>query len=202
MWRLERVLRRHGYEVWAWSYRSPRKDIAAHAEDLESRIEARLRATRPQRTAEPQLHFVAHSMGGIVVRAYLRRPGARSGGRTVCMGTPHGGSWMAQRLQQRLLYRLILGSRAAQELAPGSPTLAALGPAPPRLGNIIGATGDPRGRTPFIPGDNDRTVRVSEAHLAGEADAVVIYRDHALLMLDRQGWRHTLHFLKSGRFER
>jgi len=41
--------------------------------------------------------IVAHSMGGLAVRAWLRRPGAHGRAHSVVtIGTPHGGTWLAR----------------------------------------------------------------------------------------------------------
>lgn len=77
-----------------------------------------------QRTHRAPL-LVAHSMGGLVVRAWLKRLDADERGRhaahVVTVATPHGGAWLA-RFAQRL---------PAVDMREGSDWLRRLGPPPP-----------------------------------------------------------------------
>lgn len=52
----------------------------------------RLRA----RTGAPRVALVAHSMGGLVVRAYLAAGGHEAVAAAITLGTPHRGTWMAR----------------------------------------------------------------------------------------------------------
>ena len=106
--------------VYALSYGPPLHSIELFADQLAvmvSRIEAA--------TGAPQVILVAHSMGGLVARAYLRRHGGSKVRRLVTIGTPHEGSmhaWMA------------FGTSLSQ-LRPGNPWLAELnrGAKPPAV---------------------------------------------------------------------
>ena len=48
-----------------------------------------------ERTGAPKLVIVAHSMGGLVARAWMRRHGAARVARLVTLGTPHHGTCLA-----------------------------------------------------------------------------------------------------------
>ena len=52
----------------------------------------RLRA----RTGAPRIALVAHSMGGLVVRAYLAAGGHQAVAAAITLGTPHRGTWLAR----------------------------------------------------------------------------------------------------------
>jgi triacylglycerol esterase/lipase EstA (alpha/beta hydrolase family) len=98
--------------VYALSYGPPLASIELFAEQAAARIDAILAATHAKRVV-----VIAHSMGGLVMRAYLRRHGGAKVARVVTVGTPHEGSvhaWMAA------------GTSLAQ-IRPGNPWLAALG---------------------------------------------------------------------------
>lgn len=101
--------------VYAISYGPPLAPIEHFAQQLAHRIDAILAATGARRVT-----VVAHSMGGLVVRTYLRAFGGAKLARVVTLGTPHEGSmhaWMA------------IGACLAQ-MRPGNAWLAALGPPP------------------------------------------------------------------------
>jgi hypothetical protein len=56
---------------------------------------ATLLATRIRSEGRPQVHLVAHSMGGLVARALLAHPESAAIGRVVQLGTPNGGAYAA-----------------------------------------------------------------------------------------------------------
>ena len=91
-------------------------DIDAYVSGLEQRIEALCAAT-----GAAKLVVVAHSMGGLAARAYLRARGGARVAKLVTLGTPHHGT---------LLARIGIGTNARQ-MEPGSDWLAGLGRAAP-----------------------------------------------------------------------
>ncbi|GMU71279.1 MAG: alpha/beta fold hydrolase [Burkholderiales bacterium] len=102
--------------LYALSYGPPLASIDLFAEQVASKIDAILAAT-----GAAQVSVVAHSMGGLVARAYLRRYGGAKLRKVITIGTPHAGSahaWMFP------------GVSLAQ-LRPGNAWLAAL-PIPSR----------------------------------------------------------------------
>lgn len=105
-------------DVYALSYGPPLASIELFAEQVETKVDHILRATGAGRVM-----IVAHSMGGLVARAWLRRHGVARVARVVTIGTPHHGSIEAW---------LGVGTSLAQ-LRPGSAWLAALArePLPP-----------------------------------------------------------------------
>ena len=90
--------------VWA--------DIDHYAEGIARRIDQVLAAT-----GAPQVILVAHSMGGLACRAYLRRYGKAKVARLITLGSLHQGTRLA---------RLGLGHNARQ-MNIGNPWLIALG---------------------------------------------------------------------------
>lgn len=65
-------------------------DIDDYAQQLEQAVQALLAATGSARVV-----IVAHSMGGLVARAWLRRFGAAKAARVITLGTPHHGTTLA-----------------------------------------------------------------------------------------------------------
>jgi len=79
-----------GAPIYTINYGPPLADIEWFAEQLHTRIEAIRAATGAERVV-----LVAHSMGGLVSRAYLRRFGAARVAKLITIGAPHHGSMLA-----------------------------------------------------------------------------------------------------------
>lgn len=86
--RLERALQATGFASLNIDYASRSKPIAALADDIHPEVARFAKREAP-------LYFVAHSMGGLVTRAYIAkyRPARLAG--VVMMGTPNSGSEVA-----------------------------------------------------------------------------------------------------------
>lgn len=196
-YKLERSLRASGYQVLNTSYPSTRATIERHAERLAQNLETWLAAH-----AEPrEIWFVGHSMGGMVIEAYLRRADARPATGCVFLGVPHRGAVYADPRADGWLFKLLLGTQASRQLVTTDPLhqqpLRNLGV----VGNIIGSRGDARGYKSDIPGDDDTRVGVAEAHLPMERDAVLLRMGHTRLTLADASLRQVLFFLKHRRFD-
>jgi triacylglycerol lipase len=149
----------------------------------------------------PRVHFVTHSMGGILVRAYLA-PGAPPNlGRVVMLSPPNGGSEIVDRVGDWRVFRWLFGPVAPQ-LGTGPDSLPnRLGPVTYDVGVI---TGDriisPAGWL-FIPGPSDGTVSIESAgRLDGLRDFIVMPYSHTFIM-----WRGAVadeveRFLRTGAF--
>jgi triacylglycerol esterase/lipase EstA (alpha/beta hydrolase family) len=88
---LRRFLVRNGVTpIYTINYGPPLADIEWFAEQLHTRIEEIRAATGAERVV-----LVAHSMGGLVARAYLRRFGAAHTAKLITIGAPHHGSLLA-----------------------------------------------------------------------------------------------------------
>jgi len=90
-WWLRRRLEAHGRVVATLNLEPIYADIERYVEPLAQRIDEVLAATGAAR-----LILVGHSMGGLVIRVYLRRYGADKVLRVVTLGTPYGGSELAR----------------------------------------------------------------------------------------------------------
>ncbi len=97
--------------VYSLSYGPPLASIELFADQLADKVDAVLAATGGRR-----LMIISHSMGGLVVRAYVRKHGADKLGRVLTIGAPHHGSMHAW---------FCCGTALAQ-MRPGNAWLAAL----------------------------------------------------------------------------
>jgi len=147
------------------------------------------------------VHFVAHSMGNIVVRSVLgeKLPNL---GRLVMIAPPNQGSLAAQRLRDLDMYQWIF-SPAGQQLPADRKGFFDSLPVPPcQFGIIAGGRGTEKGYNPLLPGDDDGTVRVEETMLPGAADFILLNNTHTLILFDKETAEQTVYFLKHGSFSR
>jgi pimeloyl-ACP methyl ester carboxylesterase len=118
-WILRRQLRRSGqHNVFTQTLEPVFGDIEKLGEQVAARVETICAETRAQ-----QLVIVAHSMGGLAARAYLRRHGAQRVLKLIAVGTPHHGTAHARAVS-------LLGSNLRQ-MRLGSRWLAELNGTPP-----------------------------------------------------------------------
>ena len=183
-----------GYGVINHGYQSRRGRIADHAAQLRTVVEE-VGETRGK------IHFVTHSLGGIVVRAMLAEGSAwpKSLGRVVMLSPPNQGSELAALLSNNLIYRLALGP-AATELGTGpDSTPNQLGPVAFELGVI---TGD-RSILPvdrIFGGPADGKVSVERARVEGMRDFLVVHRSHTFIMWAPDVTTAVFQFLEMGSF--
>ena len=195
MRRLAGALRRAGYRAVNVDYASRSAPIARLADEVVGRHVERALQEAPER-----LHFVTHSLGGILVRHWAERHPVPEGARAVMIAPPHGGSEAAD------LFRTVAPmcwwcGPALQELGTDPESVPAqLGPLPLHTGVIAGAAN----RFPFVgrlfDGDTDGLVAVARARAEGMADFVVVPRGHTFIMRAPETVRQTLHFLRHGQF--
>lgn len=188
---LARSLRAAGYPVCNVAYPSRRDAIAALARD---HVAPAIRACFPG-YAGP-LHFVTHSLGGLVVRE-LATTGQVRAARVVMLGPPNHGSEVAAVLGDQWWFRQGAGP-AGQELRPRPDDAGT--PLPFELGVIAGNRSLNPVLSRWLPGPDDGKVTVASARLAGMRDFLVLPVSHPLLMRNREVQRQTLHFLAQGRF--
>lgn len=186
------VLRRLGYEVVNARYPSTSATIRELAE-----------ATIPGALAAcgaPRVHFVTHSMGGILLRAWLAGHGCDRLGRVVMLAPPNGGTEVVDRLGGLPAFRRV-GGPAGLELGTGG--LPRRLPAPDyEVGIVAGCRSINPFSSALIEGENDGTVSVESTKLANAADHIVVPATHSFLMNNPQVISQVLCFLGQGRFAR
>ena len=200
--RLAADLRAAGFETVCVDYPSTRQSLKASAEMLDEITD---RLVREQAPDDPvRLHFVCHSAGGLVLRAWTELQEDEAPiGRSVLLGVPNGGAAMADAIRRTPVLGdsldLLWGSAAAEISKDAVKTLSDL-PAPRgKFATIAGCRGDEDGYNPLVPGDDDGTVTVAEAHLPGETEHLSVEgAGHSFLMMNPTIRAATVRFLKGG----
>jgi hypothetical protein len=146
------------------------------------------------------VHFVTHSLGGILVRAYLARETFEPLGRVVMLSPPNQGSELVDAFGDSPIYELILGP-AGRELGTNEASVPrALPPVEFELGIITGdETINPIGAW-LIPGENDGAVSVESAQVAGMSELIVLPENHTFIMQSPEAVEQVVHFIEHGQF--
>ena len=149
-----------------------------------------------------ELHFVGHSMGGLLTRAYIAKHRPQRLGRVVMLGTPNGGSEIADRYRNFWPYRAFFGP-AGQQL--GTQRDAAVAAILPPVDYSVGIIAGDRSIYPLasalLPKPNDGRVSVENTKLDGMNDHVVIHSAHPFLMRNGDAIAQTIAFLRDGKFD-
>jgi pimeloyl-ACP methyl ester carboxylesterase len=192
---LARRLGEAGYVVRAPRYPSTRARPDELVAALDEALDAGCRSA-------PRLHFVAHSMGGVLVRAYLAEHRLPNLGRVVMLGTPNHGSEIVDRLGGAAAFRWLVGPTAIALGTDGRSWPRRLPDPAYDVGIVAGSASlDPIGSR-LIPGADDGRVSVASTKLASMADHLVVSRSHTFLLYDDEVARQVVHFLRNGRFRR
>lgn len=185
-----------GYRVENLDYPSTGASIESLSEGIVAEAVRHCRSEHPSAS----IHFVTHSLGGILVRQYLQAHCLPAGSRVVMLSPPNQGSEIADLLKDFFLYRWIMGP-AGQQLGTGSDSVPnRLGPVTVPVGIVAGDSTLEPWFSAQLPGPDDGKVSVSRARLAEMADFLVVHRSHGFIMNDPQVIAQTIYFLEHGRF--
>ncbi len=147
------------------------------------------------------IHFVTHSLGGILVRAYYQdRPGP-PGSRVVMLGPPNQGSEVAQKLRDWGPYQWVMGP-AGQALGTTADSIPLqLKPIPLAIGVIAGTRSFNPLFSHWLAGPDDGKVSTERAKLAEMKDFITVNSTHVYIMRDQRVLEQTTHFLLHERFD-
>jgi pimeloyl-ACP methyl ester carboxylesterase len=186
---LRRRLERDGFSVETFDYASVFHTPIVSIDKLSQR--AKLSKSK-------KVHFVGHSLGGLVVLQALRKEPDLSNGRVVCLGSPLRGSSVARALAgfpggSVLLGRCIETLRNGLDRWEGEQQVGMVaGRLPLGLGLMIGCLAAP----------HDGTVSVEETQLPGLTDHCIVAATHTGLPFSDEAARQTIAFLTDARFSR
>jgi hypothetical protein len=196
MTKMEKRLQAQGYYTVNKGYPSRHKTI----EDLsEETIPDAVAICRNNSAAK--IHFVTHSMGGILVRYYLKHHEIQGLGRVVMLSPPNNGSEVVDQFGDNILFQYINGPAGKQLGTDPSSLPGRLGKVEFDLGVITGDRSINFINSLIIPGTDDGKVSIPDARVEGMNDFLVVHATHPFIMKDNETIEKTIHFLKHGKFQ-
>jgi len=192
---MEKALAEAGYRVYTLDYPTTEKNVKQLADEHLAPLVVRCQSANPAR-----IHFVAHSLGNIVLRQYFQDHPIHNAGRLVMLGPPNQGSEVVDKLGDFALYDWINGP-AGQQLGTGVEALPATLPPPPmETGVIAGRHSINWILSCLIPGPDDGKVALARTTFVGMQDFITVPVSHPFLMRDSEVIGQTLQFLRNGTF--
>lgn len=195
---MEEALQRNGYHTLNIGYPSLDQSIPDISQWLR-----KTHLTESFWQQASKVHFVTHSMGGLVAQHYLAEyksviPAGKMG-RAVMLGPPHQGSEVADTLDALPPYHWYYGPAASELTTKRHP--AESEDIWYELGIIAGTTEWPYPVAAFlIPGESDGRVSVNSTKTPGMADHTTLPATHSFIMNKARVQNLTRHFLQTGRF--
>ena len=148
-----------------------------------------------------RIHFVTHSMGGILVRQYLSQKSIAGLERVVMLAPPNQGSQFADYLGHSPLGKVYEPDALAQ-LGTGEESVPRRLDAPDFELGVIAGTRNLRKLIPGAPSEpSDGVVTVDETKASGMKDFLLAPATHTTIVWNAEVQRQTAHFLRDGRFD-
>jgi pimeloyl-ACP methyl ester carboxylesterase len=194
--KVEKALQACGFATLNLDYASRKKSLEALAADIHPDI------TDFANAIGGPLHFVAHSMGGLLTRVYVARYRPAALGRVVMLGTPNGGSEVADLLKRLAIFRAFYGPAGQQLTTEQHADLTSLPSPDYAVGIIAGISSiDPIASRFILPRPNDGRVSVQSSKLAGMTDHMMVQASHTGLVRHPVAIAQAVIFLREGRFK-
>jgi pimeloyl-ACP methyl ester carboxylesterase len=183
-----------GYRVVNFGYPSRTEPLEALTDSLRSAVDHCCPGP------EGDVHFVTHSMGGVLVRILLAEQAEPFEGRVVMLSPPNQGSEIVDAFSDSPLLRSVLGPAGLRLGTDSTGVASELPPVNFSLGII---TGD-RSLNPIgswlIPGPDDGKVGVDNARVEGADAFLVVPATHTFIMNRSDVAEQVVHFLRHGTF--
>lgn len=193
---LQLALQHAGYQVVNVDYPSNDKTIKELAEQAVAQgiYECEAQGAKT-------IHFVTHSLGGILVRQYFNEHSLPKLGRVVMLGTPNKGSEVIDNYRKLSLFRQFAGPAGLALGTSDNDVPNTLGAVSFELGVIAGSKSINPILSLMLPGDDDGKVSVESTKVEGMSDFIALPTTHPTMLASPSVIKQMLHFLAHGCFE-
>ena len=193
MWMLAARLQWAGYQVHNIDYDSFQKSPSQILDEVSQQISGCCQTTRAP------VHFVGHSLGGLMIRAYLDQQRPENLGHVVLIGTPNQGTDFVDK--NRNSWWMQLAGDVALALGTGADSFPNSLPSPDYPLGVIagyrkGSTGDDD-----IAGADDGLVPLISTPVTGMNDFLLVESGHSAMRYNGTVAAQTIHYLDNGKFD-
>ncbi len=147
-----------------------------------------------------KIHFVTHSLGGVLVRCYLKHHKIDRLGRVVMLAPPNQGSEVVDKIGSWRTFKKINGPAGAELGTHPDSVPNQLGPVDFECGVIAGSRSINGVNSLMIDGADDGKVSIKRTRVKGMKEHVVVPTSHPYIMKNRDVIEKTTRFLQTGTF--
>jgi pimeloyl-ACP methyl ester carboxylesterase len=151
--------------------------------------------------ANGTVHFVTHSLGGILVRYYLEHNEISNLGRVLMLAPPNQGSAVVDSLRHFPGFKVIHGPAGLQLGTREDSIPLMLGPVDYEVGIIAGTKTFNPILSQYLQNPDDGKVSVENTKVQGMTDFVVVPHSHPFIMKSSVVIEQAFSFIETGRFE-
>jgi hypothetical protein len=151
-------------------------------------------------TGATQVHFVTHSLGGILLRYRNEQSPIPDLGRVVMLGPPNQGSEIIDKTLDWPGFEILTGDAGAQLGTDFDSMPSQLGPVDFELGIIAGTGTINVLASAMLPDADDGKVTVQRTQVEGMDDFLVVDNSHRYMTRSEVVFRNTASFLRDGVF--
>ncbi|MBL4794461.1 MAG: hypothetical protein JKY24_02905 [Pseudomonadales bacterium] len=149
-----------------------------------------------------EINFVTHSLGGILVRQYLKNHVIENMKRVVMLGPPNKGSEVVDKLRAVPGFQFINGD-AGMQLGTGQSSVPnSLGKATFDVGIVAGSRSINLFLSFLIPGKDDGKVSIENTKLNGMNDHLTMPVTHPFMMKNDKVIEQVIYYFKNGKFRK
>jgi len=195
MAKLEQALIKEQYKTVNIGYPSRKYNIETLAKQV-------IPESLEQCTEADNLHFVTHSLGGILVRQYLSTQAIPRLKHVVMLGPPNKGSEVVDRLSAVPGFKFMNGPAGLQLGTNKNSVPNTLGDAHFSLGVIAGTRSMNLVLSTMLPNPDDGKVSVESTRLKGMQDHISLPTTHTFMMRNKKVIEQVIYFLNNGKFSR
>ena len=146
------------------------------------------------------VHFVTHSMGGILIRYYLSKYNLEQLGRIVMLAPPNQGSQVVDSLGKMPGFKLLNGPAGLQLGTDANSIPLQLGAVDYPVGIIAGTRTFNPILSLFLPNPDDGKVSLENTKVEGMVDFIDLPVTHSFMMRNRKVIKQMIAFLQTGKF--